>query len=204
MRQRRWIKLFSDFDSEICYHPRKANVVDDALSEASKVENATAEMLHGLDQINGKEGRWRYSMHPGVDKMYHDLRDMYWWSRMKRDISTYVSKCLTCLKSKDLPNQFIFWQRVARLYIDEVDAWHGVPMSIILDRDGKFTSHFWRKIYFKVDWTGIGARDNDKVVLTTLKLKAARDRQKSSADNRRKPLEFEVEDQVLLIQKYEA
>ncbi|GKA63327.1 putative reverse transcriptase domain-containing protein [Tanacetum coccineum] len=37
--------------SEICYHPRKANVVADALSEASKVKNATAEMLRGLDQL---------------------------------------------------------------------------------------------------------------------------------------------------------
>ncbi|GJR45604.1 putative reverse transcriptase domain-containing protein [Tanacetum coccineum] len=36
---------------EIRYHPRKANVVADALSEASKVENATAEMLRGLDQL---------------------------------------------------------------------------------------------------------------------------------------------------------
>ncbi|GKD31370.1 putative reverse transcriptase domain-containing protein, partial [Tanacetum coccineum] len=47
----KWIELFSDFDSEIRYHPRKANVVADALSEASKVENATAEMLRGLDQL---------------------------------------------------------------------------------------------------------------------------------------------------------
>ncbi|GKE57918.1 putative reverse transcriptase domain-containing protein [Tanacetum coccineum] len=42
----------------------------------------------------------RYSIHPGVDKMYYDLRDMYWWPRMKRDIATYVSKCLTCAKVK--------------------------------------------------------------------------------------------------------
>ncbi|GKC46855.1 hypothetical protein Tco_1064577 [Tanacetum coccineum] len=81
MRQRRWIELFSDYECEIRYHPGKANVVDDALSrrervktkrvramamtiqsevkrmmlaaqsEASKVENAIAEMLHGLDQL---------------------------------------------------------------------------------------------------------------------------------------------------------
>ncbi|GKF91637.1 putative reverse transcriptase domain-containing protein [Tanacetum coccineum] len=39
-------------------------------------------------------------MHPGADKMYHDLRDKYWWLGMKRDIATYVSKCLTCSKMK--------------------------------------------------------------------------------------------------------
>ena len=42
----------------------------------------------------------RYSIHPGADKMYHDLRVLYWWSGMKKDIALYVSKCLTCLKVK--------------------------------------------------------------------------------------------------------
>ncbi|GJX26110.1 putative ribonuclease H-like domain-containing protein [Tanacetum coccineum] len=40
-----------------------------------------------------------YSIHPGADKMYYDLRDMYWWPGMKRDIATYVSECLTCVKA---------------------------------------------------------------------------------------------------------
>nr|GEU79495.1 putative reverse transcriptase domain-containing protein [Tanacetum cinerariifolium] len=40
----------------------------------------------------------RYSVHPGVDKTYYDLRDLYWWPGMKRDIAKYVSKCLTCSK----------------------------------------------------------------------------------------------------------
>ncbi|GKE47282.1 putative reverse transcriptase domain-containing protein, partial [Tanacetum coccineum] len=42
----------------------------------------------------------KYSVHPGAEKMYYDLRDMYWWSRMKKDIAIYVSRCLTCLKVK--------------------------------------------------------------------------------------------------------
>ncbi|GKA73458.1 putative reverse transcriptase domain-containing protein [Tanacetum coccineum] len=42
----------------------------------------------------------KYSIHPGADKMYYDLRDRYWWPRMKKDIAEYVSKCLTCLKVK--------------------------------------------------------------------------------------------------------
>ncbi|GJR73625.1 putative reverse transcriptase domain-containing protein [Tanacetum coccineum] len=42
----------------------------------------------------------KYSVYPGADKMYHDLRDMYWWPGMKRDISIYVSKCLTYAKMK--------------------------------------------------------------------------------------------------------
>ena len=42
----------------------------------------------------------RYSVHPGANKMYHDLKDMYLWLGMKKDIAIYVSKCLTCSKVK--------------------------------------------------------------------------------------------------------
>ncbi|GKB39802.1 putative reverse transcriptase domain-containing protein [Tanacetum coccineum] len=42
----------------------------------------------------------RYSIHLGADKMYYDLRDLYWWPGMKRDIAEYVSRCLTCFKIK--------------------------------------------------------------------------------------------------------
>nr|GEU46494.1 putative reverse transcriptase domain-containing protein [Tanacetum cinerariifolium] len=42
----------------------------------------------------------RYSVHSRVDKMYYDLRDLYWWPDIKRDIVDDVSKCLTCSKVK--------------------------------------------------------------------------------------------------------
>ncbi|GKC77657.1 putative reverse transcriptase domain-containing protein, partial [Tanacetum coccineum] len=42
----------------------------------------------------------RYSIHPGSDKMYHDLKKLYWWPNMKAEIAAYVSKCLTCAKVK--------------------------------------------------------------------------------------------------------
>ncbi|KAJ0550384.1 putative nucleotidyltransferase, Ribonuclease H [Helianthus annuus] len=95
--------------------------------EALKLENVKAEALRGSRQrMEQKEdgayyvtGRiWvplygglrelvmdeahksRYSVHPGSDKMYHDLRTTYWWPSMKAHIATYVGKCLTCAKVK--------------------------------------------------------------------------------------------------------
>ncbi|GJV50637.1 putative reverse transcriptase domain-containing protein [Tanacetum coccineum] len=50
--------------------------------------------------IMGEAHTSRYSVHPGAGKMYYDLRDLYWWLGLKRDIAEYVSRCLTCSKIK--------------------------------------------------------------------------------------------------------
>jgi hypothetical protein len=42
----------------------------------------------------------RYSIHPGSNKMYHDLRQQFWWTRMKCETTRYISKCDTCGKVK--------------------------------------------------------------------------------------------------------
>ncbi|GJZ58034.1 reverse transcriptase domain-containing protein [Tanacetum coccineum] len=198
-----------------------------AQSEALRQENILMENLHGLDQqMEKKEGEslyfmdriWvplirdvrtiimdeahktKYYVHPGADKMYYDLRDRYWWPGMKRDIATYVSKCLTCSKVKaehqrpsgllqqpeilewkwdKITMDFItklprsksgndtIWvivdrltksahflairedystERLAKIYVDEIVARHGVPVSIISDRDGRFTSRCWQTV----------------------------------------------------------
>ncbi|GJZ33389.1 putative reverse transcriptase domain-containing protein [Tanacetum coccineum] len=122
MRQRRWLDLLSDYDW--LNLPKQ---ILNAQSKARKEENFINEDLHGM--INKLEPRadgtlclnnqsWilcfgdlralimhesyksKYSIHPGSDKMYQDLKKLYWWPNMKAKIATYVSKCLTCAKAK--------------------------------------------------------------------------------------------------------
>ncbi|GJY62216.1 putative reverse transcriptase domain-containing protein [Tanacetum coccineum] len=98
-----------------------------ARNEALKEENIKAENLRGMDKAfeirpDGtrcmKNRSWlplfgnlrdlimhesyksKYSIHPGSDKMYQDLKKLYWWPNMKAIIAEYVSKCLTCSKVK--------------------------------------------------------------------------------------------------------
>ena len=42
----------------------------------------------------------KFSMHPDSNKMYQDLRSLYWWTRMKREIAKYISECDTCQRIK--------------------------------------------------------------------------------------------------------
>ncbi|GKE26198.1 putative reverse transcriptase domain-containing protein, partial [Tanacetum coccineum] len=142
----------------------------------------------------------KYSIHSGSDKMYQDMKKIYWWPNMKADIATYVRKCLTCVKVKAehqrpsgllvqpeipqwkcdnitmdivtklpkssqgydtiwvivdrLTKSAIFlpmretdpMEKLARIYLKEVVTSHGIPVSIIFDRDGRFTSNFWRSL----------------------------------------------------------
>jgi hypothetical protein len=42
----------------------------------------------------------RYSIHPGTNKMYQDLKKNFWWTRMKQEIARYVIECDTCRRVK--------------------------------------------------------------------------------------------------------
>ncbi|GJS67892.1 putative reverse transcriptase domain-containing protein [Tanacetum coccineum] len=98
-----------------------------AQTEALKEENIKAENLRGMDKafeirpdgtcciknqswlplfgnlrnlIMHESHKSKYSIHPGSDKMYQDLKKLYWWPNMKAIIAEYVGKCLTCSKVK--------------------------------------------------------------------------------------------------------
>ncbi|GJS14382.1 putative reverse transcriptase domain-containing protein [Tanacetum coccineum] len=68
----------------------------EAQIEALKPKNLTAEDVGVMHESH----KSKYSIHPGSDKMYQDLKQLYWWPNMKADIATYVSKYLTCSKVK--------------------------------------------------------------------------------------------------------
>ncbi|GKC26073.1 putative reverse transcriptase domain-containing protein [Tanacetum coccineum] len=199
----------------------------------------------------------KYSIHPGSDKMYQDLKKLYWWPNMKAEIATYVSKYLTCAKVKaecQKPSGLLVqhvipvwkWENITMDFVTklaktsssqdtiwELVSRHGVPVSISSDRDSKFTSHFWKSLNkalgtqldmstaYHLQTNGQSERTIQTLedmlracviyfgkgwdrhlpfgrVFLQQQIQAARDRQKSYADRRRKPLEFEVGDKVML------
>ncbi|GKD88351.1 putative reverse transcriptase domain-containing protein, partial [Tanacetum coccineum] len=92
MRQRKWIELFSDYECEIRYHP---GMILEAQGEAFDQENVLDERLHGLEQQMERKG---YGSLYFMDQIWVPL--VGGCPGMKRDIATYVSECLTCVKVK--------------------------------------------------------------------------------------------------------
>jgi hypothetical protein len=95
-----------------------------------------------------------FSMHLGSNKMYHDLRSLYWWTRMKREIDKYVSECDTCQRIKashlhvagtlqPLPIPSWKWQDICMDFIVGLPntSQHHDSIWVIVDRLTK-TAHF--------------------------------------------------------------
>ncbi|GKF13764.1 putative reverse transcriptase domain-containing protein, partial [Tanacetum coccineum] len=143
-----------------------------AQTEAIKEENIKAENLQGMDKafevhLDGtrciKNQCWlplfgnlrdlimhesyksKYSIHPGSNKMYQDLKKLYWWPNMKAIIVEYVDRLTK--SAHFIPTRATdSMETLTRLYIKEIVLRHRVPISIISDHDSHFTSRFWQSL----------------------------------------------------------
>ncbi|GKD36899.1 putative reverse transcriptase domain-containing protein [Tanacetum coccineum] len=209
MRQRRWIELLSYYDCEIRYHPGKANVVADALSqkervkllrvkalvmtigldlpsrileaqkEAVKIGNIEAEDIGGmLKKLKARADgtlcldnrSWLSVMMPDSAKVKAkttgvplvSLVNRYprmEWEKIPMDILTKIPTqqqasirlgslliVLTTLLIFSNAETY-FAEKLTRLYMKEIVARHGIPVSIISDRDSHFTSRVWQSLH---------------------------------------------------------
>ncbi|GKD52434.1 putative reverse transcriptase domain-containing protein, partial [Tanacetum coccineum] len=228
----------------------------EAQNKASKDLNTPEEMLRGLDKQMERKGdgglyfvdrKWvpstgnvrtlimdeahamKYSIHPGADKMYHDLRDMYWWSGIKKDIAMYtLQKAL----GTRLDMSTAYHPQIDGQSERTIQTLEDMLRACVIDFGGNWDIHlplvefsynnsyhtsikcapfealYERKCRSPIIWAEVGESQligpeimqetTDKIFQFKERLKTARDRQKSYADNERKPLEFSIGDQVLL------
>ncbi|GJZ17131.1 putative reverse transcriptase domain-containing protein [Tanacetum coccineum] len=202
IRQRCWLELLSDYDCEIHYHSGKAN------NEARKPENIKNEDVRVMLIENSKdpEKHRTEKLEPRADgtlclngkswlPCYGDLRTVKAahqrpWDNIIMDFIMELPKSSQGYNTiwvivDRLTKSAIFvpiretdpMEKLARMYLKEVVMRHGIPILIICDRNSRFASNFWRSLQ---------------------KALAARDRQKSYAYLKRKSMEFQVRDRVML------
>ncbi|GJU04800.1 putative reverse transcriptase domain-containing protein [Tanacetum coccineum] len=126
MRQRRWIELLSDYECDIKYHLGKANVVADALSRKKGLKPRRRDIAEYVEMFT-------------CSKL----------SRNQNPLDFFCNQKLPGGKRKRLTKSAHFLpiredyktKKLAKIYVNEIVARHGVPVSIISDRDGRFMSH---------------------------------------------------------------
>ncbi|GKB29607.1 putative reverse transcriptase domain-containing protein [Tanacetum coccineum] len=231
MRQRTWLEQLSDYDCEIRYHPRKANMVANALIRKERIKPLRVRALvltiglnlpvHILEaQVEArKQDVPRFKEAVLVAKYESKDSHLKWkWENITIDFVTKLPKTSsgqdTIWVIVDRLTKFAHFlpmketdsmEKLTRQYLKEV-------VSIVSDRDSRFTSHFWKLLnealgtqldmsttyHPQTDGQSERTIQTLEDMLRACVIDFGKDRQKSYADRRRKPLEFEVGDKVML------
>nr|GEV56216.1 reverse transcriptase domain-containing protein [Tanacetum cinerariifolium] len=179
MRQRRWLELLRDYDCEIRYHPGKANVVADALSQKERIKPLRVRALvltiarstyswiimlewEKLDTLSSKcltYEKVKAECQKPSGLLVQPVILVWKWENITMDFVTKLPKTSTgqdtiwvvfdrLTKSAHfLPmKETDSMEKLTRQYFKKVVSRHEVPVSIILNRDSKFTSHFWKSL----------------------------------------------------------
>nr|GEU29835.1 putative reverse transcriptase domain-containing protein [Tanacetum cinerariifolium] len=150
--------------------------------------------------IMNESHKSKYSIHPGSDKMYHDMKKLYWWPNITANIATYVRKCLTCAKLKakhQRPSGYeTIWVIIDRLTKSAIF----VPMRETDTKEKLARMYLKEAEVGEVQLLGseIVQETTEKIIQIKQRIQSAHDRQKSYADLKRKPMEFQVGDRVML------
>ncbi|GJT02976.1 putative reverse transcriptase domain-containing protein [Tanacetum coccineum] len=172
MRQRRWLKLLSDYDCDIRYHRGKANVVADALSRK--------EWIEPLRKALGTDISMSTAYHPKTD------------GQSERTIQTLEDMLRACVIDFGKG-----W--VKHLPLAELSYSNSYHASI---KAAPYEALYGRKFQSPVCWAEVGEAQltgpeliqetTEKIVLIKQRMQAAQDLKKNYADRKRKPIEFEV------------
>nr|GEY68106.1 putative reverse transcriptase domain-containing protein [Tanacetum cinerariifolium] len=205
---RSWLPCYGDLQTVIMHEQ-----ILNAQTEARKPENIKKEDVGGVGYlvraicglswlpcygdlrivIMHESHKSKYSIHSSSDKMYQDMKELYWWPNMKADIATYVSKCLTCAKVKvehQGPSGLLVQPKIPEWKWDNItmDFVTKLPKSSQGDTIWVIVDRLTKSAIF----TPIRETDPmDKLERIYLK-------EKSYTNLKRKPMEFKVGDEVML------
>ncbi|GKE49484.1 putative reverse transcriptase domain-containing protein [Tanacetum coccineum] len=161
MRQQRWLELLSDYDCEIRYHPRKAKVVADALSRKERIKPLRVRALVMTISLDLPKQILSAQLEARKEENFinKDLHDMINKLEPRADGTLCLNNRTTGQDTIwviiDRVTKFAHFlpmreddtlEKLTRQYLKEVVSKQGVLVSIISDRDGKFTSHFWKSL----------------------------------------------------------